>query len=147
MAGVMGSLIAQLVPAAALILFGIGGSAAVLQIVGITMIIVMPVCVLLTLARTPEAQVEERSRVPVVAGLKLMWNNRPFKLLVGAFMIGSIGLNITTPLYIFFIADVLNAEDQAIFMLTFFYLTSFCAVPFWVWLSRRVGKHRAYIAA
>lgn len=147
MAGVMGSLTAQLVPAAALILFGIGGSAAVLEIVGITMLIVMPVCVALTLLYTPEAQVEVRSTVPVLRGLKIMWENRPFKMLVVAFMIGSIGLNITTPLYIFFIADVLGAEDQAIFMLTFFYLTSFFAVPFWVWLSRRIGKHRAYIAS
>ena len=135
MAGVMGSLTAQLVPAAALILFGIGGSAAVLEIVGITMLIVMPVCVALTLLYTPEAQVEVRSTVPVLRGLKIMWENRPFKMLVVAFMIGSIGLNITTPLYIFFIADVLGAEDQAIFMLTFFYLPSFLAVTFCVWLS------------
>ncbi len=147
MAGVMGSLTAQLVPAAALIFFGIGGSAAVLEIVGITMLIVMPVCVVLTLTRTPEAQVEVRSTVPVLQGLKIMWDNRPFKMLVVAFMIGSIGLNVTTPLYIFFIADVLGAEDQAIFMLTFFYLSSFVAVPFWVWFSRRVSKHRAYIAS
>lgn len=147
MAGVLGSLTAQLVPAAALILFGIGGSASVLEIVGTTMLIVMPVCVILTVARTPEAQVEIRSSMPVLKGLKLMWQNKPFKQLVVAFMIGSIGLNVTTPLYIFFVADVLNAEDQAIFMLTFFYLTSFIAVPFWVWLSRRIGKHRSYIAS
>jgi Na+/melibiose symporter-like transporter len=76
-----------------------------------------------------------------------MWQNRPFKQLVLAFMIGSIGLSITTPLYLFFIADVLNAEDKAIYMLTFFFLSSFAAVPFWVWLSGRIGKHRAYLAA
>ena len=147
MAGVLGSLSAQLVPAAALILFGIGGSAAVLELVGTTMLIVMPICVALTVWGTPEARVEVRSTLPVVEGLKLMWRNRPFKQLVLAFMIGSIGLNVTTPLYIFFVADVLNAEDQAIFMLTFFYLTSFFAVPIWVRLASRFGKHRAYIAA
>jgi len=145
MAGVLGSLTAQLVPALALIFFGIGGSAAVLEIVGITMLIVMPVCVALTLIGTPEAQVEVRSTLPVLKGLRLMWENGPFKRLVLAFMIGSIGLNVTTPLYIFFVADVLGAEDKAIFMLTFFYLTSFVAVPFWVRLARRIGKHRAYV--
>ncbi len=145
MAGVVGSLTAQLVPAAALILFGIGGSSAVLQIVGVTMLIIMPLCVILTVTRTPEAQVQVRSTLPVTKGLKLMWQNKPFKQLVAAFMIGSIGLNVTTPLYIFFVADVLQAEDRAIFMLTFFYLSSFCAVPVWVRLSRLIGKHRAYI--
>lgn len=144
-AGMLGSLSAQLVPALALILFGIGGSSAVLQIVGTTMLVVMPISVLLTLWGTPEARVEKRSTLPVVQGLKLMWQNRPFKQLVVAFMIGSLGLNVTTPLYLFFVADVLGAEDMAIFMLAFFYLTSFAAVPFWVWFSRRIGKHRAYI--
>ena len=147
MAGVLGSLTAQLVPGAALLFFGIGGSSVVLQIVGTTMLIVMPICVTLTLAKTPEPRHYTETRVPVLKGLKLMWSNGPFKQLVLAFMIGSIGLNITTPLYLFFIADVLNAEDQAIYMLTFFYLMSFAAVPFWVWLSGRIGKHRAYLAA
>jgi len=147
MAGVLGSLTAQLVPAAALIFFGIGGSVAVLELVGLTMLLVMPICVILTITRTPEARTEIRSTLPVLKGLKLMWQNGPFKQLVAAFMIGSIGLNVTTPLYIFFVADVLNAEDQAIFMLTFFYLTSFIAVPFWVRISKRIGKHRAYIAS
>jgi len=135
------------VPGAALLLFGIGGSSVVLQLVGITMLIIMPVCVMVTLLKTPEAQSERRSVVPVLEGLKLMWGNGPFKQLVLAFMIGSIGLNITTPLYIFFIADVLDAENRAIYMLIFFFLSSFAAVPFWVWLSGRIGKHRAYLAA
>ena len=147
MAGVMGSLTAQLVPGAAMLLFGIGGSNVVLQLVGTTMLIVMPLCVTLSVAKVPEPEHYHRSVVPMFQGLKLMWGNGPFKRLVLAFMIGSIGLNITTPLYLFFIADVLNAEDQAIFMLIFFFLASFAAVPFWVWLSKQIGKHRAYLAA
>ncbi|MDA1074917.1 MAG: MFS transporter [Proteobacteria bacterium] len=147
MAGVLGSLTAQLVPGAALLFFGIGGSSVVLQLVGITMLIVMPVCVGLTLWKTDEPVVSKRAVLPVIPGLKLMWSNGPFKQLVLAFMIGSIGLNITTPLYLFFIAGVLHAEDQAIYMLTFFYLMSFAAVPLWVMFARRVGKHRAYLSS
>ncbi|MFM8354037.1 MAG: MFS transporter, partial [Gammaproteobacteria bacterium] len=147
MAGVMGSFVAQAVPAAALLLFGIGGSAAVLEIVGFTMLILMPLCVAVTLAGTPDAQVPVRSNVPVMKGLVLMARTRPFLLLVAAFTVGSIGLNITTPLYLFFIADVLNAEAQAIFMLAFFYIANLASVPVWVALSHRVGKHRAYMSA
>ena len=147
MAGIAGSLSAQLVPGAALLLFGIGGSSEVLMMVGTTMLVLMPICVSLCLWKVPEPQTYEKSVVPVFEGLKLMWQNRPFKQLVLAFMIGSIGLSITTPLYLFFIADVLNAEDKAIYMLTFFFLSSFAAVPFWVWLAGKVGKHRAYLAS
>jgi len=147
MAGISGSLIAQLVPGAALLLFGIGGSSVVLQLVGTTMLIIMPGCVLLSLWKVPEPEQYTRTTVPVLKGLKLMWQNRPFKQLVLAFMIGTTGLSITTPLYLFFIADVLGAEDKAIYMLTFFYLSSFAAVPFWVWLARQIGKHRAYLTS
>ena len=147
MMGVVGSLAAQLVPGAALIFFGYGGSSAVLTIVGIAMVIIMPICVFLTLTRVPETRDFVSSVTPMIAGFKLMLSNGPFKRLILAFMVGSIALSITTPLYLFFITFVLHAEEMAIFMLTFFYLANFVAVPFWVWLSRRIGKHKAYIGS
>ena len=143
----LGSLSAQLIPAMALLIFGIGGSSVVLELVGLTMLVLMPVCVTLTLTNVAEAPYQPRQQVSVLAGLKLMAANGPFKRLVLAFMIGSLGLNVTTPLYLFFIADVLQAEDKAIYMLSFFYAASIIAVPFWVAFSKRVGKHRAYLVS
>jgi len=144
----LGSLAAQLIPALALLLFGIGGTSVVLQLVGLTMLVLMPICVTLTVMNVPEAEYEPAvERVTVSEGLQLMMSNGPFKRLILAFMIGSIGLNITTPLYIFFIADVLQAEDKAIYMLSVFYIMNILAVPFWVWLAKIVGKHRAYLAS
>jgi Na+/melibiose symporter-like transporter len=144
----LGSLVAQLIPALALLLFGIGGTSVVLQLVGLTMLVLMPICVTLTVVNVPEAEYEPSAeRVTVSEGLQLMMSNGPFKRLILAFMIGSIGLNITTPLYIFFIADVLQAEDKAIYMLSVFYIMNILAVPFWVWLAKIVGKHRAYLAS
>jgi Na+/melibiose symporter-like transporter len=144
---ILGSFSAQAVPAVGLLAFGLGGTDFVLTAVGTTMLVLTPLCVAITVWRTPEPEVEIRSQVPIMAGLKLMVGNKPFLQLVLAFMIGSIGLNITTPLYAFFVADVLGSEDETIYMLSFFYLTSLCAVPFWVWLAGRIGKHRAYISA
>ncbi len=147
MMGVVGSLAAQLAPAIALLAFGIGGSGAVLVIVGTMMLAVMPIGALLTLVRVPEPAHYQSTYIPLWQGLRLMMENGPFKRLVLAFMVGSIALSITTPLYLFFITFVLHAEEKAIFMLTFFYLANFSAVPFWVWLSARIGKHRAYVAS
>jgi len=147
MAGTFGNFTAQMVPVLALALFGIGGSSAVLQIVGYTMLVLMPLCVVLTLWGAPDAQLQVRSTVPVLTGLKLMGRNKPFLQLVCAFTIGSIGLSITTPLYLFFIADVLGAEAQAVYMLAFFYSTTLASIPIWVRLSRSFGKHRAYMAS
>jgi GPH family glycoside/pentoside/hexuronide:cation symporter len=147
MLGVVGSLLAQLMPAGAALFFGITGSASVLQIVAATMLVVMPVCVVATLAGVPEAKTYTRSTTPFWEGLSIMWSNGPFKRLISAFFIGSLALNITTPLYLYFITFVLKAEDKAIYMLLFFYIANFLAVPFWVWLSGKIGKHRAYVAS
>ena len=148
MMGVVGSLAAQLIPAVAVLAFGsAGGSVTVLTLVGVAMVIIMPLCTLLTLSQVPETRNYVSSVVPLWSGIKLMLDNAPFKRLVFAFMVGSLGLSITTPLYIFFISYVLHAEDKAIYMLTFFYLANFLAVPCWVWLSARIGKHIAYVAS
>lgn len=147
MMGVAGSLAAQLIPIGALLLFGLGGSGAVLASVGVTMMVLMPVCVLVTLFRVPAPRERLASVMPVFQGMRLMFANGPFKRLILAFMVGSTAMSITTPLYLFFITFVLEAEDRAVFMLTFFYLANFSAVPFWVWLSHRMGKHGAYIGS
>lgn len=147
MMGVVGSLAAQLAPAGALLFFGIGGSSTVLEIVGITMLVIMPICVYLTVTRVPEPTEYIASATPIMEGLKLMVSNKPFLRLIIAFMVSSTALSITTPLYLFFITYVLHEEEKAIYMLTFFYLANLSAVPFWVWLSSKIGKHRAYVGS
>ncbi len=147
MMGVVGSLSAQLAPAGALLFFGIGGSSAVLQIVGITMLVLMPICVFFTVTRVQEPMNYTNASAPILEGLKMMMGNGPFLRLIIAFMVSSTALAITTPLYLFFITYVLHEEARAIYMLTFFYLANMSAVPFWVWLSTKIGKHRAYVGS
>ena len=147
MLGVVGSLSAQLIPSAALLFFGLGGSANVLNIVGISMIILMPICVFLTISKVPESKDHIKSTISPLKGFKLMLENAPFKRLIFAFMMGGIAISITTPLYLFFLTYVIKQEDIAVYMLTFFYISSFAAVPFWVWLSKIIGKHKAYISS
>jgi len=146
MMGVVGSLSAQLAPAGALLFFGLGGSSVVLQVVGITMLIIMPICVFFTVTKVPEPTNYVSSVMPIKEGLKLMFSNKPFLRLIMAFMVSSTALAITTPLYLFFITYVLHEEDKAIYMLTFFYLANMSGVPFWVWLSTKIGKHKAYVS-
>ncbi len=147
MMGVVGNLVAQLAPLLAFLLFALKGTAAVLQVVGIALLVVMPICVVLTVTQVPENRDPIRSVLPIGQGFRLMLGNGPFKRLALAFLVSNTGIAITTPLYLFFITFVLGAEDLAIFMLTFFYLSNLAAVPFWVWLSTRIGKHRAYMGS
>ncbi len=143
--GVCGSILAQLLPIFAKEFFGLEGSAAVLMVVGTGMLFTLPICVFLTVWMVPETKDFVSSRTPVMEGLRLMMKNGPFKRLIAAFMVGGTALSITTPLYLFFITFVLVAEGDAPYMLAFFYTANILAVPFWVKISRRIGKHKAYI--
>jgi Na+/melibiose symporter-like transporter len=142
--GIFGNMAAQGVPIIFLVLFGYGGDKAVMTILGIMMIITLPVGVLLTVTQVPETRDYVDSTTPIFKGLKLMWKNGPFKRLIVTFMIGSTAFNITTPLYSFFVGYVLGAPTMTVVMLAFFYTSNMIGVPFWVRLSNRIGKHRAY---
>lgn len=142
--GIVGNMLVQFVPIFFLVVFAYGGDAAVLKIVGYMMVLLLPICVLLTVTQVPETRNFVSSATPLMKGLKLMWGNGPFKRLIASLMISSTAFNITTPLYGFFIAFVLGAGDMVVVMLAFFYSANIIGVPFWVWLSKRIGKHRAY---
>ncbi|MCP5182470.1 MAG: MFS transporter [Pseudomonadales bacterium] len=147
-AGIIGNFATQFIPIAAAALFAYSTDAqSVLKLVGVTIIVLMPICLLATVTQVPEPVRPPQERVPIFEGLKLMFTNKPFLRLVVAFMIGSIGLNITTPLYLFFVSDVLGAEDKTPYILSIYMVTSFASVPFWVWLSTKISKHRAYVAS
>ena len=145
MAGVVGQLLAQLLPVVALLWFGYGGTGETLKIVGIAVVVLVPTCILLTVTQVPEKQNYDRSVVPLWRGLKLMFTNGPFLRLVFAFLLGFTALSITTTLYLFYIRHVVGEQKMGIYMLTAFYLCNMAAVPLWVWMSKRVGKHKAWI--
>ena len=147
MMGVVGNFLAQFIPLLALWIWGIGGSGNVLTIVGITMLVVMPICVALTVTNVGEPEQFQKTQVPLLTGIRFMLKNAPFLRLITAFGIASTALSMTTPLYLFFISFVLHAEDKAPYMLACFYTANLCSVPFWVWLSEGIGKHRAYIGS
>jgi glycoside/pentoside/hexuronide:cation symporter, GPH family len=145
--GITGNMAAQFVPIFFLYFFDYGGDKAVMTILGIMMVITLPLGVFLTVTQVPEPKEYNDSTTPIIKGLKLMWQNGPFKRLIAALMIGSTAFNITTPLYSFFVGYVLGAPTMTIVMLAFFYTSNMLGVPFWVKLSHRIGKHRAYAAS
>jgi GPH family glycoside/pentoside/hexuronide:cation symporter len=147
MAGVIGQLMAQMLPVIALLWFGYGGAGETLKLVGIMVAVLTPVCILLTVTQVGETRNYVRSVMPLLTGLKLMWTNGPFLRLVFAFLLSFTALAITTTLYLFYIRHVVGEQKAGVYMLMVFYLCNLAAVPLWVWLSRHVGKHKAWIGS
>jgi Na+/melibiose symporter-like transporter len=144
--GSVGGIIAQLIPFLALLLFGFGGTANVMTMLGIASLVLMPVCIGIALMRVPEFPEIQAPAVPLFAGLRIMWRNGPFRRLLLGFVLASTGLAIVMPLYIFFVEFIVEEPPANVpFMVIISSLAGFIGIPFWVWLSKRIGKHRAWI--
>jgi Na+/melibiose symporter-like transporter len=50
-------------------------------------------------------------------------------------------------LFLLYVGDVLKSPDQAGLALVIYFAAGVLAAPFWIWVSKRVGKHRAWIAS
>lgn len=144
--GSLGGITAQLIPFLALVIFGFGGTANVMTMLGVASLILMPVCIGITLMRVPEFPEIQAPAVPLFSGLKIMWRNGPFRRLLLGFVLASTGLAIVMPLYIFFVEFIVEEPAANVpFMVIISSMAGFIGIPFWVWLSKRIGKHRAWI--
>lgn len=142
--GLIASAVSQAIPAAALVYFGYGGTPAVVTMIGIMMLLLLPVTVGLTLSAVPEPARRRLSPIGFLPGLRVMWRNGPFRRLITAFFVSYIGTAISSTLFIFYVRGVLGAENLGITVLLVNYLASLAGIPFWVWLSARIGKHKAW---
>ena len=136
----------KLVPVGALVFFQYGGTSEVLVMIGCMTLVLVPLTVGLTVANVPEDTDYRPPAIRFVRGMIAMWRNGPFKRLIFAFFLNSVGTAVATAMVVFYLADVIHAEDKAILFLLTFYLSGLAGIPFWVWVSKKIGKHRAWIA-
>lgn len=77
----------------------------------------------------------------VARGWRQLWRNGPFRLLMGATLLGGIGSSVNAALVIFYLQQMdLGAHKE---LLLFYLVAAMAGVPLWVWLASWVGKHRA----
>ena len=142
--GMAANVVSKVVPVLAIFFFGFGGTEETLLLIGGMMLLLLPVTVGLTVFNVPEGRDYIPTQIPLIPGLKLMWKNAPFKRLVLAFFINQLGSSISTALVVFFIRNVLQDEQNSILMLLVYYAFNLSGIPFWIWFSSKVGKHRAW---
>ncbi len=144
---VTGALLSAFTPAL-LLFWGISEPRDVVFYLVLGMCIVMPIVVANALISVPEWPViEESKRVPLVEGLKVVLQNRPYVLLVIIFAFSSMGAAMTNSLSFFFVKHVLVAGELYGLYLAPYFLCQIAAIPLWFKLSRMIGKHRATMIA
>ena len=121
------------------------------QLRGIAWLIVLglPILVAVAVIKVPEGRPEgfAHERRGFLAGLRLVAANPAFGRMIGCVVLFVSGIAIQGTLHRLVLADVMGEESRFPLMIFIENLATLAAVPLWLWLSKRVGKHRALMAA
>jgi GPH family glycoside/pentoside/hexuronide:cation symporter len=83
-----------------------------------------------------------------VDGLARVWRgNRPYRLLLTAYAVASLGGALPGTLLFFYVEQVLQAPGSTDALLGLYFVAGFAGLPLWTWASRRGGKLRAFLVA
>lgn len=128
---------------------GIEDAADQLRGIAIAVVVALPVLIVICLANVPEPPPEAyaRERLEGLAGLRLVVHNPAFLRMVGCVLFFVSGVAIQGTLHRLVLADVMQAEGRFPLMILLENLGTLCAVPAWLWLSVRIGKHAALMGA
>ncbi|WP_075214668.1 MFS transporter [Mongoliimonas terrestris] len=143
---VFGTLIATATPAVTQAL-GWGGPAEALLVLALFVAILLPVTGALALAAVPEPKDYSAGRLQLRDGLRHLSRNKPFLVLLAAYLLNGLANGLPATLFLFFVGQVLQAPEQAGLVLFVYFLSGVAGVPLWLAVARRIGKHRAWCVA
>ncbi len=138
---VVGTLVALGLPA----LFG-AGRALSITICLIILLLGLPVLLAIALGAVPAGRTGMPVRIDR-AGLAGIRRNGPFLRLLSAWILNGIANGLPATLFVLYVAHVLHAPDWTGPLLFTYFAAGVAGTPFWLWLGRRLGKHRAWCAA
>jgi GPH family glycoside/pentoside/hexuronide:cation symporter len=108
-------------------------------------ILLLPICafIVLTLVKEPKAAPTE-TRPPFKEGLKMVLKNGPMVRVLLIVLLVHFGESSRNAVSLFFIRDIVGVPTigAAYF---FYFVAGLAAIPFWLWLGRKIGKHRAFM--
>jgi glycoside/pentoside/hexuronide:cation symporter, GPH family len=140
--GLMGLIVATTLPA--IVLQQKGATAGdVLHVLSLLMLVLLPVCGAIVFFFVPEPPpLANEKRTSFFEGLKIVAKNGPFKAIVLALFLGYVAETFRITITLFFARDAIGVPNIGL-IYVFYFITGLVAVPFWGWLAKRIGKHKA----
>jgi GPH family glycoside/pentoside/hexuronide:cation symporter len=140
--GVLGTLVATIAPPIFAAKFGKAQGYSYLSIwVGLVTALFIFIA-FFNVKENPEYQ--KRAQIPVREGMKALYHNRPFRVLLVVFMVTLMG-NTLVPVLTLYVADyVVKMPKIAPVIIVSYLLMATLSIIFWTRLSRRIGKKETW---
>ncbi len=104
----------------------------------------LPLTAFLAWLLTPEPPDRSSASLSLTEGFAAMLGNRPFIRLIIAFLFNGLANGLPATLFLFFVTYRLELSESAGVFLIIYFGAGLLGVPFWLWLSRRIDKHKAW---
>jgi GPH family glycoside/pentoside/hexuronide:cation symporter len=123
------------------------GRAAALEVIAWSLWVVLPVCLIVAVCVVPESPAAPPQRLAWRDGVRVLWRNGPFRRLIAAYFLNGIANGLPATLFLLYVERVLEAPDWSGALLFVYFFCGVAAIPLWLRLSARWGKHRTWVAA
>ncbi|WP_395644940.1 MFS transporter [Terricaulis sp.] len=122
---------------------GPGRDAAAVAAMGWTMILLLPIATLLTVAIVPEAKGPAQQHLTLRDTIKTLFESRAAqRVLLPDFLLG-VAQGVSGALFLFYFQFVLGFERESQTLLAIYFASALLGVPVWWLAAQRFGKHRA----
>jgi Na+/melibiose symporter-like transporter len=145
MFGLFGNVMVFAIPILIGVWLGLTGTPDWTWAIAIFTAIALPVFVLLAVTFVHEPSREEihAERVDWWGGLKIVGRNTSFLRLAFMGFIFTMTVGVTTATSLFFVDHIMGTRAIYPWVLLGYFLVSIAAIPFWLQIAHRFGKHRA----
>lgn len=125
--------------------FGDGDTPSIMYGLALAICITAPLAAILLSVFVKElpAPKESADRPSYVQGLKRLWDNKPMRMIVAIILIVTLAEAFRNALSLFFMKSVIQAKGVGTLYFLYF-VAGLAAVPGWLWLGRKIGKHIAF---
>ena len=120
------------------------GSASTMAAIFWSMALLLPIALAILLWRIGENVYAEARPLRFLAGLEVAFANRPFRRLVFAYLLNGVANGLPATLFLLFVQHVILAPEASGPLLLVYFASGLVAIPAWLKLSYRIGKHRAW---
>jgi GPH family glycoside/pentoside/hexuronide:cation symporter len=115
-------------------------------VIGVILGIISVIPPLIVFSITHETPMEELPEsMPVVAALRETLKNRPFRLVMGLYLLSWTAASILAAVLVYFANYYLKVPDQATYFVLVAQGSAILFIPLVVWLARMLDKRRAFI--
>ena len=142
--GLLGSVIVLAIPAIVDQINPEGGMRVRAEIMGWLILAGILILFTVSLKSMPEPKTPAQPRLGPRAAWAAITNNAGLKRIVAANLLLGLQGGINGSVHFFFINQVLNLPDAASLFLVLIFVTGLTFVPFFVWLSGKIGKHQTF---